>query len=198
MKQSIFTIFSFAIAIGCLTMALPLKAVQKDISVSYTFDDTCGQRIKSIERYGPNTLNVVSYYSDKELQLIQRAYNQPSNYELAINEDEENNQFVIDVAIKLGDGNNIHIVQSREDFMNNSSVNVESIELQWLGDLTPNDEGSVELVGQEVNEELTKLIFNLTDDLQPNCTDTLTMLFDNSFIDIINISIVDSFVRFKN
>ena len=186
MKQSI---FSFGILIGCLGVLaacspentpdnLALRCAQENISVLYTFDDTCGQRIKSIESSDPNKLHVVTYYSDEELQAIQKAYNQSSNYNLTINEDEENSQFTIDLAINLGEGNNIHIVQSKEDFMNNTSVNVETIELQWLKELTLNTEGTVELVGQEVNGGSIKLIFNLTDNLQPNCTDTLTITND--------------------
>ena len=182
MKKSI---FNFVITIGCLgalvacssestTDRKALEGVHEDPSVSSTLDDTC-TRVKSVESDGdPNTPDVINLFTDEELQNLQNALNQSSNYKLTVNEDEENNQFVIDVEIKLGNGNNVHIVQSKEDFMNNSSVNVESIELQWLENLTPNGEGTVELTDQEVNGESIKLVFNFTDDLN-NCVDTLTI-----------------------
>ena len=53
-------------------------------------------------------------------------------------------EFLINVIVSAKNGNSIRIVQSREDFVNNSSIDVESIELQWA-DGTPNDEVRVEL-----------------------------------------------------
>ena len=179
MKQSI---FNFAIVIGCLGALVACNSernadkarqgVQEDLSVAYALDRTC-DRVESIESDGdPTTPDVINHLTDEKLQELQNALNKSSNYELVVDEDEENNQFIIDLAINVAEGNNIHIVQSKEDFMNNSSVNVESIELQWANG-TPNGEGTVELTGQKVDEESITLDFNINDD--NSCNDTLVI-----------------------
>ena len=73
---------------------------------------------------------------------------------------EERGQFFDVSIINRANGHGIYMVQSREDFMNNSSTNVENIEFQWPED-HPTDEGpiEVELIDQEVNEEVTYFNF---------------------------------------
>ena len=191
MKQSIFNLTIAIAALAITSVACNSKedpqapkkfvgGVQEDISVQYTLDDTCA-RIESIKSDSdPNVPDVVNYVTDEALQAISVQRNDSSNYELTVNEDEENGQFTIDLALNMGAGVNVHIVQSKEDFMNNSSVNVESIELQWLDDGTLNGEGTVELTGQEVNGESIELTFKFTEDFtigaEPNvCDETLTI-----------------------
>ena len=180
MKQSI---FNFAIVIGCLgaLVACNSKDTQpasnsKDTQPASNSKDTqpASKLIEGVQEdlQVPLSYDDVCFHSDPDMDI---EMNKPSNYKLTITEDEDNDQFNIDLAISVAEGNNIHIVQSKEDFMNNSSVNVESIELQWLEDLTLNDEGTVALVGQTVNEGSIQLTIEFTGFDDYGCKSTLTV-----------------------
>ena len=107
---------------------------------------------------------------------------------------EEKDESLIEVAVNTENGNSIRIVQSQEDFRNNSSVNVESIELQWLD--SPNSERlvKVELVDQEVDEEFIDLTFKATN-ISNGCLEFLS-IFQGTIrehqVDQLNISISDT------
>lgn len=67
----------------------------------------------------------------------------------------------IDVAWHAGDGVRFSVYQSKKDFMDNSSLKVNVIQLQWL-DGSLNTEGGVpELVAQRVNGISVQLKFKL-------------------------------------
>ena len=89
---------------------------------------------------------------------------------------EEKDGPFIDIILSTKNGNSIYIVQSQEDFMDNSSVNVESIELQWA-DGTPNDEARLELTGQEVDGQLIDLTFKATN-ISNGCIEFLNVFRD--------------------
>ena len=168
MKQ---LIFNLVIGIGILTITSiacspqqptnkSLEGVHEDLSVSHTFSDdiyNCG--VKSVSN-GYDGSSASENLSDEEHQAVQSAFNQSSNYQLIINKDEEKDQFIVDLTININDGIQIHFIQSTNDLTDNSTTNVESIELQNING-TLNNTGSVELVDQELNEQSLKLTFSI-------------------------------------
>ena len=89
---------------------------------------------------------------------------------------EEKDGPFIDIIVSTKNGNSIYVMQSQEDFMDNSSVNVESIELQWA-DGTLNDEARLELTGQEVDGQLIDLTFKATN-ISNGCIELLSIYKD--------------------
>ena len=149
--------------------------------VNYSFDNNTCTLTKSflsdsIPIPNPNILDMITrqpdpdptvYRSAEELEIHQNMLD-ISKYHVTI--EEENQSYIIDVAINVADGIRIHLVQSEEDFINNSSTNVESIELQWMG----NDGRSIELTSQEVKRESILLVFKFTETAN-DCIDFLTL-----------------------
>ena len=172
MKQSV---VGLTIAMGFLAMFLMACEFERNTqptSVTYSLDDSC-TRIKSIiSDSDPSNPDVVTYVSDEELQEMQNELNQPSSYNLDILNGQD--RFFIDITINVGDGNRIYLVQHEEDFINNSSINVESVELEWI-DGSRNSEGTVRLIGQRVGEGLMELTFTLRDPLS-DCVDILEII----------------------
>lgn len=74
----------------------------------------------------------------------------------------------IDVAWYAGEGIRFSFYQSKEDFMDNSSLKViQAIQLLWLdGNLNTESEEAPELVGQRVDGESIQLKFKLNNALQ--------------------------------
>ena len=169
MKQSI---FNLVIAMGVLTITAIacspenqttsklLEGVHEDLSVRTFNDDIYNCGVKSVSNGYDGSL-ASENLSDEEHQAVQDAFNQSSNYQLIINKDEENDQFIVDLVININDGIKIHFIQSTNGFNDNSTTHVENIELQNT-DGALNNTGSVELIDQELNEESLKLTFSIS------------------------------------